>query len=136
MNGKKKINVVAAIIENGNDILAVQRGPSKFGYLTGKYEFPGGKVEENETPEQAIVREIKEELLFDIKVRYEVLTVHHEYPDFEITMQCFNCTANDRKLTLTEHTNHYWLPIRELMSLDWAAAGVPVVKKLMSLSFR
>ena len=130
MCSKKKVNVVAAIIEHASEILAVRRGTSKFDYLSGKYEFPGGKVEECETSEQAIIREIKEELLLDIIVLHELITVDHEYPDFKITMRCFICTTKDRALTLTEHTDHRWLPIRDLTSLDWAAADIPVVKAL------
>ena len=132
MSTKKKIDVVAAIIEHSNEILAVRRGLSKFAYLTGKFEFPGGKIEASETPEQAILREIKEELLLDIKILHEFVTVQHEYPDFEVTMQCFSCTTPERSLTLTEHTEQKWLPISELPSLDWAPADIPVVDKLMA----
>lgn len=130
MRSKNKVDVVAAIIEHSGAILAVQRGTSKFEYLSGKYEFPGGKVEVSETSEQAIIREIKEELLLDISVLQELITVDHEYLDFKITMQCFKCTTKDRAITLTEHTDHQWLPIRDLPSLDWAAADIPVVEAL------
>lgn len=133
MTSKKNIHVVAAIIEHSDEILAVQRGRSKFVYLTGKFEFPGGKVEEGETPEQAILREIQEELLLDIKILNEFITVQHEYPDFQVTMQCFRCTTKERHLTLTEHTSHHWLPISKLPSLDWAEADVPIVDALVSL---
>ena len=131
-DSKSNVNVVAAIIQHSGEILAVQRGTSKFAYLSGKYEFPGGKVEETETAEQAIIREIKEELLLDISVLHELITIDHEYPDFEITMQCFICTAKDRALTLTEHTDYQWLPIQDLPSLDWAAADIPVVEALIA----
>lgn len=131
MNNKKKIDVVAAIIEHSSEILAVRRGPSKFEYLSGKFEFPGGKVEEGETPQQAITREIKEELLIDITVLSEFTTVRHEYPDFQITMKCFRCVSNNRALTLTEHTDYRWLPVEKLRSVEWASADIPVVDKLM-----
>ncbi len=132
MSTNKKIDVVAAIIEHSSEILAVQRGPSKFAYLTGKFEFPGGKIEAGETPEQALLREIKEELLLDIKILHEFVTVRHEYPDFKVTMQCFRCTTQERSLTLTEHTEQQWLPIAGLPSLDWAPADMPVVDKLVA----
>lgn len=89
-----------------------------------------------ETPAQAILREIKEELLLDIKVLDEFVTVQHEYPHFEVEMQCFSCTTKDRVLTLTEHTGHHWLPVGELQLLDWAAADIPVVDKLVALTAR
>lgn len=127
----KTIEVVAAIIQNNNQILCVQRGPSKYAYVSHKYEFPGGKVEAGETNEQAIIREIKEELHIDIINPQFYLTVEHTYPDFAIVMHSFLCVTETQQLTLTEHIDAKWLKNSELELLDWAEADVPIVKKLI-----
>lgn len=127
----KTIEVVAAIIQNNNQILCVQRGPSKYAYVSHKYEFPGGKVEVGETKEQAIIREIKEELHIDIINPQFYLTVEHTYPDFAIVMHSFLCVTETQQLTLTEHIDAKWLKNSELELLDWAEADVPIVKKLI-----
>jgi 8-oxo-dGTP diphosphatase len=126
----KKLNVVAAIIQCGEEILCVRRGPSKFDYISKKYEFPGGKIEAGETKESAIIREIKEELHLDIHVPTFFNTVDHQYPDFQITMHSFICLIEHKNITLTEHIDHKWLKIDELNTLDWAAADIPIVQKL------
>ena len=82
----KKIEVVAAIITHNDDILCVQRGPAKYHYIANKFEFPGGKIESGETPNQAIIREIKEELHIALSDVTYFATVEHQYPDFHITM--------------------------------------------------
>ncbi len=89
----KHIEVVAAIIINNDKILCVQRSPSKFSYISMKYEFPGGKVEVNESNEDALKREIKEELHIEIDVKNHFQTVQHQYPDFFITMYSFICSC-------------------------------------------
>lgn len=127
----KTIEVVAAIIQNNNQILCVQRGPSKYAYVSHKYEFPGGKVEAGETKEQAIIREINEELHIDIINPQFYLTVEHTYPDFAIVMHSFLCVTETQQLTLTEHIDAKWLKNSELELLDWAEADVPIVKKLI-----
>ena len=127
----KTIEVVAAIIQNNNQILCVQRGPSKYAYVSHKYEFPGGKVEVGETKEQAIIREIKEELHIDIINPQFYLTVEHTYADFAIVMHSFLCVTETQQLTLTEHIDAKWLKNSELELLDWAEADVPIVKKLI-----
>ena len=135
----KNIEVVAAIIERSNTILCVQRGLSRHGYTSKKWEFAGGKVEEGETNEQALEREIDEELSLVITVGEKIITVQHTYPDFAITMHCYRCTivANAdgivKEPTLHEHLASVWLNKSELNSLDWAAADIPVVGKLMTL---
>jgi 8-oxo-dGTP diphosphatase len=131
----KKIEVVAAIIVHQNEILCVQRGTGKFDYISNKYEFPGGKMEEGESREAAIVREIEEELDLKIKVQQPYLTVEHQYPDFFITMHSFICTCEEKHLTLTEHVDFQWLKTTELKSLDWAAADIPIVEKLIVYSY-
>ena len=127
----KHYKVVAAIIVNNNKILCVQRDINKYEYISNKYEFPGGKVELGESTVDALKREIKEELQISISIQEEFLTVHHQYPDFELTMHSFICQTNDNSLTLTEHINYQWLYKHELNSLDWAAADIPIVEELM-----
>lgn len=127
----KKIEVVAAVVIHENKFLCVQRKVSTLAYISKKYEFPGGKIEEGETKEQALIREIKEELHMVIKIDKELITVLHQYPDFEITMHSFICSCINPKLTLTEHIDFKWLGKSELHILDWAAADIPIVQKLM-----
>jgi 8-oxo-dGTP diphosphatase len=128
----KKIEVVAAIIYHENKILCVQRGENKYDYISKKYEFPGGKMEAGESKEETDKREILEELHMNIEVQDEFLTVDHEYPDFHLTMHSFKCSTTNASLTLTEHIDFKWLEISEMSGLDWAAADVPIVEKLVS----
>jgi 8-oxo-dGTP diphosphatase len=123
--------VVAAVIMNDNQILCVQRNESKYDYISRKYEFPGGKVEQGETNEAALTREIKEELDLEIQIVKEYLTVDHEYPDFKLTMHSFLCTSGSRDLDLKEHVAYQWLSKNDLRELDWAAADVPIVEQLI-----
>ena len=127
----KHVEVVAAIIINNDKILCVQRSPSKFSYISMKYEFPGGKVEANESNENALKREIKEELHMEIDVRKHFHTVQHQYPDFSITMYSFICSCAHSTLKLEVHVDYKWLAVDELSALDWAAADIPIVEKLM-----
>ena len=128
----KKIEVVAAIIQCGEETLCVQRGLAKLEYISKKYEFPGGKIEVGETKESAIIREIKEELKLDILEPKFFNTVSYQYPDFYITMHSFICLVDNKDITLTEHIDQRWLKIGELKNLDWAAADIPIVQKLQT----
>lgn len=130
---KKHIEVVAAIIQRDNKTLAVQRGAAKFDYISHKWEFPGGKVEAGETLEGAIRRELDEELKISVSDLKELITVHHEYPDFLITMHCFLCQLVSDDITLTEHVAFQWLEEEALWDVDWAAADIPAVQKLTTL---
>lgn len=130
-NQKKQVEVVAAVIQFDEKILCVQRGENKYDYISRKYEFPGGKIEEGETRKETIIREIKEELNMDIAVGEELTTVEYEYRDFCLTMHSFFCKCTDPTVLLTEHIDYKWLPISELGNLDWAAADVPIVAQLM-----
>lgn len=128
----KSIEVVAAIITHEDHILCVQRGPAKFDYISHKFEFPGGKVEPGESGEEAITRELQEELKLDISEIHYYMTVNHTYPDFHITMHAYLCPVTTREIVLTEHVDAKWLTKDALLQLDWAAADVPFVKKLMA----
>ncbi len=127
----KQVKVAAAIIINNGKILCVQRGPNKFDYISEKFEFPGGKIEAGELPSDTVVREIHEELKMNIAVEQDFLTVNHEYPDFKIQMHSFICSTPTRELELSEHISFKWLDVSELGDLDWAAADVPIVDKLI-----
>ena len=129
----KKVEVVAAVIFHNNKILCVQRGDNKYNYIAFKYEFPGGKVESGETNEAAIKREILEELSLEISIDSQFLTVNHEYPDFILTMHSFICSCDNPSIELSEHIDFKWLDKTELKTLDWAAADVPIVDKLIAL---
>ena len=118
-------------IQFENKFLCVQRGEGKYDYISLKYEFPGGKIEPGESLNQALEREIKEELQYDIYVREFFLTVEDQYPDFQLKMHSYLCSAVDTNFTLTEHINYQWLKINQLDELDWAAADIPIVEKLM-----
>ena len=130
----KHYHVVAAIIEHEGKILCVQKGKTKFDYTTYKYEFPGGKVEEGETPQEALVREIAEELNYRITVTDFIVTVTHEYPDFAITMDAFLCKASNKDFSLNEHINAVWLSPTQLNTLDWAAADIGIVEAVQNLT--
>ena len=124
----KTIRVVAAIIQKENKIFATQRG---YGDFKDGWEFPGGKIEEGESPEDAIVREIKEELQADIRVKGFLTTVEHDYPKFHLSMDCFWAElVDDSKMTLLEHEAAKWLDIDNIDSVDWLPADVKVVKAI------
>ena len=125
--------VVAAIIMYDSKVLCMQRKASIYEYTSLKYEFPGGKVEEGETLEQALAREIQEELNLSIQIQDQFLSTYHEYPDFKLTMHSFLCTSSFSEPQLKEHVDFKWLPTNELADLDWAAADLPIVKKLLEL---
>lgn len=127
----KKLEVVAAVFINDNKVFCAQRANK--GPLALKWEFPGGKIEENESKEDALKREIKEELLTDIKVDKFLMTVEHQYETFHLTMHVFFCTVTNGELTLNEHVNSCWLNKEELLSLDWAEADIPIVNKLIEM---
>ncbi|TCZ71818.1 (deoxy)nucleoside triphosphate pyrophosphohydrolase [Flaviaesturariibacter aridisoli] len=126
----KHYQVVAGIIKHDQQILCVQRGKGKYDYISYKYEFPGGKIENGETKEDALVREIKEELELDIYGLEELIEINHTYPDFSLTMYCFMAQTHSQMPVLKEHLAFKWLPIDDLQQLDWAAADIPAVKKL------
>lgn len=123
----KTIEVVAAIIHHDDKILATQRG---YGDFKDGWEFPGGKMEKDETAEHAIVREIQEELNVTIRPELLLHTVEYDYPNFHLTMHCFISSITNGKIELREHEDARWLEPKDLDSVDWLPADVEVVKKL------
>lgn len=128
----KRIEVVAAIIRKGDKVFATQRG---YGEFKDWWEFPGGKMEEGETPEQALVREIHEELDARISVDKFLYTVEWDYPQFHLTMHCYLSSLLDEALHLNEHEAARWLGKEELHSVNWLPADVsllPLIAKELS----
>lgn len=123
----KHIEVVAGIIKDGDKIFATQRG---YGEFKDGWEFPGGKMEPGETPQQALARELKEELAIDANVGDFLCTVDYDYPTFHLTMHCFYCSVIGGELTLLEHEAAKWLKTTELHSVNWLPADIEVVAAL------
>ena len=129
----KMIKVVAAVIQSVDEqgtpvVFATQRG---YGDYKDWWEFPGGKVEPGETPKEALVREIREELDAEIEVGRFLTTVEYDYPAFHLSMDCFWCSLKNGHLTLLEHEAARWLPLENLWQVDWLPADVLVVKAIL-----
>ena len=131
----KHIEVVAAVIEHNGKILCMQRDQGKYDYVSFKWEFPGGKIEPGETKEQALKRELMEEMELNVEVVEHFLDVNHTYPDFTMNMYSFRCTTNSDKFKLNVHKDFKWLPLSELKTLEWAPADMPIVNKLISKKY-
>lgn len=128
MTHLKRIEVVAAIIHDAEGrIFATQRG---YGEFKDGWEFPGGKMEAGETPEEALRREIWEELETRIEVERLVETVEYDYPQFHLTMHCFLCRVESGRLELKEHEAARWLEKDELNEVDWLPADLQIIDKL------
>ena len=125
----KTVKVVAAIICSNGKILATQRG---YGGYKDWWEFPGGKTEPGETPEEALRREIREELDTEIRVESFFTTVEYDYPEFHLSMDCFLCTIVGGSPVLLEHEAAKWLLPEELDSVRWLPADEEIVRKLRS----
>ena len=123
----KNIKVVAAVIKKGNKIFATQWG---YGEFKDMWEFPGGKIEAGEKSEDALKREIKEELDTTIEVGKYIDTIEYDYPTFHLSMECHWCSVLEGKLTLLEHENAKWLDKESLMSVDWLPADLLVIDKI------
>ena len=123
----KTLNVVAAIIHKDNKILATKRG---YGEFINQWEFPGGKIEENETKEEALIREIKEELNVDIEITNFALDLEYQYPNFYLKMSCFDCIIKSGTPKLLEHNDARWLSKDELDDVNWIPADIAAVDYL------
>ena len=122
MTARKHHYVVAAVIEVDGRVLCMQRGENRYPYTSHRWEFPGGKIEPGETPEQALHRELIEEMDYDVEVCEHLATVTHDYPDFTITLAAYRCKASTTAFTMREHAASRWLPRNELSTLPWCAA--------------
>ena len=125
--GMKQVEVVAAIILDGDKIFATQRG---YGDWKDWWEFPGGKMEPCETQEEALRREIREELSAEIRVDELLCTVDYDYPEFHLIMHCYLCSLLTDTLRLNEHESAKWLSRNELSSVQWLPADIQVVEKI------
>lgn len=123
----KTLNVVAAIIHKDNKILATKRG---YGEFINQWEFPGGKIEENETKEEALIREIKEELNVEIEITNFALDLEYQYPTFYLKMSCYDCIIKSGTPKLLEHNDARWLSKDELDDVNWIPADIAAVDYL------
>ena len=126
----KQIHVVAAIIKQDNKIFATQRG---YGEFQGMWEFPGGKIEANESKEAALIREIKEELDVDIQVDDWITRLEYDYPNFHLSMDCFFASIISGEMVLKEHMAAKWLGGDELDSVEWLPADIILIEQLKSM---
>ena len=123
----KTIRVAAAVIRKGDKIFATQRG---YGELKGGWEFPGGKIEYGETPQEALKREIEEELDTEILVGELIDTIEYDYPTFHLSMDCFWCEIVEGRLVLKEHEAARWLDRKTINDVEWLPADVTLVGKI------
>lgn len=126
----KVINVVAAVIFKDGKVFATQRG---YGEFKDMWEFPGGKVEEGESPEDALRREIREELEVEINVGELIDTIEYDYPTFHLSMKCYACTFAGGSPHLLEHEAAKWLSAEQLLSVDWLPADVTLIPKIAAM---
>ena len=133
IESKKTIEVVAAIIIRDGKLFATQRG---YGEWKDWWEFPGGKIEPEESQEDALKREIREELATEIEVGTLLSTIEYDYPKFHLTMHCYLCTIISGELLLLEHEDARWLTTDELDSVKWLPADKDVIEKLITISVK
>ena len=126
----RTIQVVAAIIIRNNEVFATQRG---YGDWKGWWEFPGGKIEEGECPQEALKREIREELDAEIAVGVLLDTVEWDYPTFHLTMHCYVCSLESENIRLNEHASATWLNRATLDSVQWLPADLALLPKIVKL---
>ncbi len=124
---KKEVKVAAAVIRNGDKYLCMQRRRSHREYESERWEFPGGKVEDGESGYDTLLREIKEEMDWDIYVGRTFATITHDYPDFTLSLTAYLCKPGDGDFTMLEHLDSKWLDKEELSSLRWTDADKKIV---------
>ena len=132
MKQRKHYHVVAAVVEVDGHVLCMQRGESRYSYISHRWEFPGGKIEPGETPEQAVHRELIEEMNLDVEVHEHLATVTHDYADFTITLAAYRCTAATRDFVMREHVDSCWLQWEDLDTLPWCAADERLIDLIES----
>ncbi|MDE7070532.1 MAG: (deoxy)nucleoside triphosphate pyrophosphohydrolase [Clostridia bacterium] len=127
---KKTLQVVGAIVIKDGRILAVKRGENKNKAVAYKYEFPGGKIEQGESPSQALKRELIEEMNYDIEVGEKFMSVSYEYDDVIVNLHTYLCRPLSDVYTLNEHIDEKWLLPNELLSVEWAPADIEIISRL------
>lgn len=129
---KKTIKTVAGVIVNGEgEILCSMRDKGKYDYVSYKWEFPGGKIEQGENDYQTLSRELREELEIEVEITDFFYKVEHDYPDFHLTMSVYLCKLLSDKMVMNVHKDLKWLKPQELLKLDWAEADIPIAKKIV-----
>ena len=128
---KKPLRVVCAVVEYDGKILCMKRTRSRYAYISERWEFPGGKVEEGESDHEALLREIQEEMRWDIFVGKKIAEFDYDYPDFTTHLAAYYCRCDDKEgFKLLEHLYYRWLSREELDTLDWTAADEALLKWL------
>lgn len=125
---KNTIEVVAAVIKNENKYFCAKR--NDYGELAKKWEFPGGKIETKETRQEALRREVLEELNIEVEIKDFIMTVKHEYKGFNLVLHAYICEVVKGNLKLSEHLEFRWATVEEMMSMDFSAADIPIIKRL------
>jgi len=130
----KQITTVAGVIINENgEILCTKRDVGKYEYVSLKWEFPGGKVEDGETQKQTLERELREELEIKVDIGDFFYQVEHNYPDFHLSMAVYECKFHKQNISMNVHKALKWVKAEDLMALDWAEADRPVAQKIFDL---
>lgn len=129
----KQIKTVAGVIRNEKgEILSTLRDQGKYDYVSFKWEFPGGKIEEGETLKETLTRELHEELEIDVEIGKFLYQVEHDYPDFHLSMAVFDCKLISKDMKMNVHKGIKWMRSEDMMNLDWAAADIPVAQLVAS----
>ncbi len=131
MMSKPKANVVAAVIKDGDRYLCMQRTRSQYPYISERWEFPGGKMEEGETEHEALLREIKEEMDWNIYVGRKLATLEYEYPDFITVLHAYLCKGGEGEFKMFDHLDYKWLTLEELPTLSWTDADRMLIEQFL-----